>query len=326
MPPDINQPSNIVQFQKKEEAKYICSACGADRGCNCNAPAVEKLAQKQEQDRQRSKEYRARKAEENQHSRHVTEFDKTKVEADDAEASGEKRGQYSAETDTEAPDEVEEQPAKTSRRSKVQIQLDRFMHAARVIGNWEMFIESVEEKLVSKSLTPAQANEAISPLQDTHRALFHLIECIRDAGNPTSPSAEPEPKPDAEPPPSGPSGEPEPKVEEPADPADRDLRNYWDRSQDPKLTPPAQAETVSSNETVTEAKVDAGTIEETTAPTIDCALNIPEFLIQAARQRHPVASAPQDTPVPITPPSPAPAPTPSPPPPISPSPKLTEPS
>jgi hypothetical protein len=32
----------VVQFQKKEEAKFICSGCGADRGCQCNAPAVPK--------------------------------------------------------------------------------------------------------------------------------------------------------------------------------------------------------------------------------------------------------------------------------------------
>ena len=79
--------ATLFQFQKREKAKFICSACGADRGCNCNAPAIEKLAQKQEQDRQRSREYRARKAEENQQSRHVTKgspgYDKlcTKAEA-----------------------------------------------------------------------------------------------------------------------------------------------------------------------------------------------------------------------------------------------------
>jgi hypothetical protein len=65
-------PATIVQFQKKEEAKFICSACGADRSCNWNAPAIEKLVQKQEQDRQRAKAYRERKAEENQQPRHVT--------------------------------------------------------------------------------------------------------------------------------------------------------------------------------------------------------------------------------------------------------------
>ena len=67
----------------------------------------------------------------------------------------------------------------------------------------------------------------------------------------------------------------------------------------------APAETVPSNETVTEAKVDAGTIE--TSP-IDRSLDIPDPLIQAARQRHPVASAPQDTLVPLAPPSPPPPP------------------
>jgi hypothetical protein len=57
--------AEIVQFKKSEEAKFICSACGADRGCNCNAPAVEKLATKLEQDRQRAKAYRERKNEGN---------------------------------------------------------------------------------------------------------------------------------------------------------------------------------------------------------------------------------------------------------------------
>jgi hypothetical protein len=51
----------IVQFQKKQEAKFICSACGADRGCDCNAPAVEKLAEKLEQDRQRARKARDKK-------------------------------------------------------------------------------------------------------------------------------------------------------------------------------------------------------------------------------------------------------------------------
>jgi hypothetical protein len=78
---------SVVEFpgprQQRLQAKFICSACGADRGCNCNAPAVEKLAQKQEQDRQRAREYRARKAKENQQQRHVTEsaVDEAKVEA-----------------------------------------------------------------------------------------------------------------------------------------------------------------------------------------------------------------------------------------------------
>jgi len=35
----------IVQLQKKEEAKFICSACGADRCCDCHAPAIPKAQQ-----------------------------------------------------------------------------------------------------------------------------------------------------------------------------------------------------------------------------------------------------------------------------------------
>lgn len=76
--------ATIIQLQKKEAAKFfICSACGAARGCNCNAPAVEKLVQKHEQDRQRSRAYRERKAEANQQPRHVTD-DLGATKADDA--------------------------------------------------------------------------------------------------------------------------------------------------------------------------------------------------------------------------------------------------
>jgi uncharacterized coiled-coil DUF342 family protein len=66
---------SIIALPSASQAplKFICSACGADRGCQCDAPAIEKLAQKQEQDRQRAKTYRERKAEENQHPRHVTD-------------------------------------------------------------------------------------------------------------------------------------------------------------------------------------------------------------------------------------------------------------
>ena len=92
----------VVEFpaprQQTLQAKYICSACGPDRSCNCNAPAIEKLAQKQEQDRQRAKDYRARKAEENQQSRHVTEsspgFEKLCAEA--AEKSPEEAARLAA--------------------------------------------------------------------------------------------------------------------------------------------------------------------------------------------------------------------------------------
>jgi hypothetical protein len=58
----ITKPAEIIQFQQKQEAQFVCSACGADRACDCNAPAVEKLAGKLEQDRQRARRAREKKA------------------------------------------------------------------------------------------------------------------------------------------------------------------------------------------------------------------------------------------------------------------------
>jgi hypothetical protein len=89
----MSATAEIVRFQNKQEAKFICSACGADRGCNCNAPAVEKLAEKLEQDRQRAKRARERKKhEQNQASRHVT---------DQGEELANRRATGSAEVDIE---------------------------------------------------------------------------------------------------------------------------------------------------------------------------------------------------------------------------------
>jgi hypothetical protein len=56
----------IIQFQKKQEARFLCSACGADRGCDCNAPAVEKLAELKEKHRIAARESARRKREKNQ--------------------------------------------------------------------------------------------------------------------------------------------------------------------------------------------------------------------------------------------------------------------
>jgi hypothetical protein len=53
--------AEIIHF-RHQESPYVCSACGADRGCDCNAPAVERLAAKTEQDRKRARAYRERKA------------------------------------------------------------------------------------------------------------------------------------------------------------------------------------------------------------------------------------------------------------------------
>jgi hypothetical protein len=149
-------------------------------------------------------------------------------------------------------------------------------------------------------LSREQRNDVISLLQEMQATIFSAISRLRDTGEqpPTTPT-NPGPAPDG-------------ATEEEADCSDC---GGTGTCPDCGGTGEQPAETVPSNETVTEAKVDAGTIEM--AP-IDRSLDIPDPLIQAARQRHPIASAPQDTPLPITPPSPAPAPSP----PTSPSPKL----
>jgi hypothetical protein len=60
---NMKEQAQIIQLKKQEqETPFICSACGAGRDCDCNAPAVERLAAKHEQDRQRAKAYRGRKA------------------------------------------------------------------------------------------------------------------------------------------------------------------------------------------------------------------------------------------------------------------------
>jgi hypothetical protein len=42
----MNSDTTVVQFEqvRKQELGYSCSACGADRGCDCNAPAIKKAA------------------------------------------------------------------------------------------------------------------------------------------------------------------------------------------------------------------------------------------------------------------------------------------
>lgn len=72
----MRQSAEVIQFQKKQEAKFICSACGGDRACDCNAPAVEKLAEKREQDRQRARRaYEKKKSEQDQQPSHVRNDD-----------------------------------------------------------------------------------------------------------------------------------------------------------------------------------------------------------------------------------------------------------
>jgi hypothetical protein len=72
LPIHLNPPA-IVERQK--QSRFICSACGSGRDCDCNAPALERLAAKKENERKASQAYRERKAEQIQQSRHMTEAD-----------------------------------------------------------------------------------------------------------------------------------------------------------------------------------------------------------------------------------------------------------
>jgi hypothetical protein len=69
----MRAPTEISETVK--QSQFVCSACGAGRDCDCAAPALARLAAKNEQDRQRAKAYRERKAEEKQQPRHVTNDD-----------------------------------------------------------------------------------------------------------------------------------------------------------------------------------------------------------------------------------------------------------
>lgn len=51
------------------QSQFVCSACGAGRDCDCNAPAMERLAEIKEQARQRQ----IKKREQEQRLRHVTD-------------------------------------------------------------------------------------------------------------------------------------------------------------------------------------------------------------------------------------------------------------
>jgi hypothetical protein len=64
--------ASIIQFQKKQESEFICSACGADRACDCNAPALEREAARLELDRQRAAKYREKKRQRKQQPRNAT--------------------------------------------------------------------------------------------------------------------------------------------------------------------------------------------------------------------------------------------------------------
>jgi hypothetical protein len=61
--PDHLQPAAIVEQQK--QSKFICSACGSARDCDCAAPAMERIAEIREQKRQAQAKWREKSKENN---------------------------------------------------------------------------------------------------------------------------------------------------------------------------------------------------------------------------------------------------------------------
>jgi hypothetical protein len=57
------QPPAIVEQQK--QSKFICSACGSARDCDCAAPAMERIAEIREQKRQAQAKWREKSKENN---------------------------------------------------------------------------------------------------------------------------------------------------------------------------------------------------------------------------------------------------------------------
>src|SRR5689334_21442962 len=52
-----------AQYKNQEQPKFYCSACGNDRYCDCNAPALDRLAAITEKNRQREREKKQRQRE-----------------------------------------------------------------------------------------------------------------------------------------------------------------------------------------------------------------------------------------------------------------------
>ncbi len=65
--------SNVYEFrQQVKQSEYVCSACGADRGCACNAPALEReLARKATRSASNRRAYNAKKSNENNERQHA---------------------------------------------------------------------------------------------------------------------------------------------------------------------------------------------------------------------------------------------------------------
>ena len=64
------------QVQQIKQSKFVCSACGSGRDCDCNAPALEREAARREAQRQADARYAERRKEKRQQKQQSVDIDK----------------------------------------------------------------------------------------------------------------------------------------------------------------------------------------------------------------------------------------------------------
>jgi hypothetical protein len=78
------RPDTQIVRQHKQESPFLCSACGADRGCDCNAPALERLKEIDQKNREKQRVYRDRMRANNESALRNAHIENTEENDDDA--------------------------------------------------------------------------------------------------------------------------------------------------------------------------------------------------------------------------------------------------
>jgi hypothetical protein len=162
--------ATVVQFQKKEEAKFICSACGADRGCQCNAPAVPKAVRAAE----------ALKANPEKSDRSIAEeIGASPTTVGKAREELSSSGQLEDGPRVGKDGKARQARRQTTRRSHEQALLDRFPHAVGVVCDT---VNNLGDVAVPPALAAEMAalllpdvREAIKNLKRLEAALTKIV-------------------------------------------------------------------------------------------------------------------------------------------------------
>lgn len=130
--------------ERIKQSEFVCSACGADRDCNCSAPALQRLAELKEKERVKKAKYRE-KARENNNRVHGTDG------ADEAEwaAGSEQRWRNSLMNYALDTSSMREGWAETfgDRWSDFTITEDLVDAANRAVGEWTEIAAILRSKL-----------------------------------------------------------------------------------------------------------------------------------------------------------------------------------